>query len=84
MQAAGFQHSGGLTNFDWIPDQDHCSVAATALQCMLFDTSKEEVVPLPTWPKEWNVDFKLHACGGIVVEGSYVDGELSLSKYREE
>ncbi len=67
-------------NFDWIPDQDHCSVAAMALQCMLFDTSKEEIVPLPAWPKEWNVDFKLHAYGGIVVEGSYVDGELSLSK----
>ncbi len=82
-------------NFDWIPDQDHGSVACIALQRMLMQYSTVDATPssrgegsgdgaastgsirlLPAWPKEWNVDFRLHAPGQTVVEGCVVNGEI--------
>jgi hypothetical protein len=32
---------------------------------------------LPAWPNDWSVDFKLHAPGKTVVEGSARDGHLT-------
>jgi hypothetical protein len=31
---------------------------------------------LPAWPKEWNVEFRLHAPGRTVVEGRIENGEV--------
>ena len=50
-------------NYDWVPDQDHGSVAEMALQTMLMQTSGERILLFPAWPKEWDVQFKLHAPG---------------------
>jgi hypothetical protein len=61
-------------NYDWIPDQDHGGVAMTALQFMVLQADGEEISLLPAWPKEWNVEFKLHAPGNRVVEGIYHSG----------
>ncbi len=36
-------------------------------------------VVLPSWPCEWDVDFKLHAPGGLVVEGQVVNGNASVT-----
>jgi len=58
-------------NFDWIPDQDHGSVACIALQRMLMQWDDGNILLLPAWPAEWDVDFKLHAPGQTVVEGRY-------------
>ncbi|MHC4328454.1 MAG: DUF5703 domain-containing protein [Planctomycetota bacterium] len=55
-------------NFDWVPDQDHGSVAMTALQRMLLQCEGREILLLPAWPKEWDVDFKLHAGMNTTVE----------------
>ncbi len=74
-------------NFDWIPDQDHGSAACLALQQMLIQwdppmpagaggASDGEIRLLPAWPKEWNVDFRLHAPGRTVVEGRVENGEV--------
>jgi len=63
-------------NFDWIPDQDHGSVASIALQRMLMHCDDGQIRLLPAWPKEWNVDFRLHAPGQSVVEALVVDGEI--------
>jgi len=68
-------------NFDWTPDQDHGCVACVALQRMIV---QRELPPfgdgklrlLPAWPKDWNLDFKLHVAGGLSVEGSFKDGKL--------
>jgi hypothetical protein len=35
---------------------------------------------LPAWPKEWDVDFKLHAPGQTIVEGVLRGGELKSLK----
>lgn len=72
-------------NFDWIPDQDHGSVACIALQRMLMQwdpplaragAAQGRIRLLPAWPKEWNVEFKLHAPGRTVVEGRVEAGNL--------
>jgi hypothetical protein len=48
-------------NYDWIPDQDHGCVNMRALQAMLLQTDGSRILLLPAWPKEWDVNFKLHA-----------------------
>jgi alpha-L-fucosidase 2 len=64
-------------NYDWVPDQDHGSVASIALQRMLIQADDRRIWLLPAWPRSWNVDFRLHAPHQTVVEGSYQDGRLA-------
>jgi hypothetical protein len=63
-------------NFDWVPDQDHSSVAAIALQRMLMQCDDGAIRLLPAWPREWNATFRLHAPGRTVVEGRVDDGNV--------
>jgi hypothetical protein len=71
-------------NFDWIPDQDHGSVAMTAFQRMLIQCEGRQILLLPAWPKDWNVDFKLNAPYKTVVEGNVKDGKLVNLKVSPE
>jgi len=63
-------------NFDWIPDQDHGSVAMMALQSMLLQADGGKIFLFPAWPKEWNVEFKLHAPRNTTIEGVYRNGRV--------
>lgn len=63
-------------NYDWVPDQDHGGVLMKAFQSMLMQTDGRSIHLLPAWPKDWDVDFKLHAPYRTVIEGEYRDGEL--------
>lgn len=63
-------------NFDWIPDQDHGTVALMALQTMLMQTEGRKIRLLPAWPREWDVEFKLHAPMNTAVEGVYRGGRM--------
>ncbi len=63
-------------NHDWIPDQDHGGVISIALQRMLMQCVDDQIHLLPAWPREWNVDFRLHAPGRTVVEGRVEQGVL--------
>ncbi|MCC6589654.1 MAG: hypothetical protein IT168_23360 [Bryobacterales bacterium] len=64
-------------NFDWIPDQDHGNANMIALQRMLLQADDpSKIYLLPAWPREWDVDFKLHAPGGIVIHGVWRQGEM--------
>jgi len=67
-------------NYDWIPDQDHGAVTMTALQRMLLQTEGRKILLFGAWPKEWDVEFKLHAPMKTTVEGVYRDGELRQLK----
>ena len=67
-------------NFDWIPDQDHGSVAMTALQSMLLQTKGDQILLLPAWPKQWNADFKLHAGKRTTIECTVVEGKVQNLK----
>ena len=69
-------------NYDWVPDQDHGGVMMKALQSMLLqaDPYSDKLYLLPAWPKAWNADFKLHAPGKTVIEGSVREGKLENLK----
>ena len=47
-------------NFDYTPDFNHAGSAMSALQEMLLQTNGRKIYVAPAWPKEWDVDFKLH------------------------
>jgi hypothetical protein len=58
-------------NYDWLPDQDHGSVSMIALQRMLVQSDAAGTRFLPAWPRDWDVDFRVHLTGGRVAEGSW-------------
>jgi hypothetical protein len=64
-------------NYDWTPDQDHGGVLMKTLQSMLLQTDGDRIFLLPAWPKDWDVEFKLHALRRTVLEGVYRDGKLT-------
>ncbi len=68
--------------FDWIPDVDHFGAFALTLQTMLLQNTEEKILLLPSWPKDWNVEFKLHARGNTVVEADFFGGKLNRVKVK--
>ena len=67
-------------NYDWSPDQDHGSVLLKAIQSLILQTDGNKIYLMPAWPKEWNVNFKLHAPGKTIIEGEYRDGKFKSLK----
>lgn len=63
-------------NYDWIPDQDHGSVAMSAIQSMLLQCDGDVINLFPAWPKNWDVSFKLNAPGKTLIECVYRNGKL--------
>jgi hypothetical protein len=71
-------------NYDWVPDQDHGGVLMKTFQSMamqsepaLGDAQDGKIFLLPAWPRDWNLDFKLHAPGKTIVEGQYSNGTIT-------
>jgi hypothetical protein len=56
---------------DWVPDHNWGGSGMIGLQEMILQTDGKEIRVLPSWPKEWSVDFKLHAPYNTIVKGSY-------------
>ena len=67
-------------NYDWTPDQDHGGVLLKAVQAMLMQTDGKKIFLLPAWPKDWDVDFRLHAPYRMVVEGQVLSGKITRLK----
>jgi len=63
-------------SFDWTPEQDHGGVGSIALQAMLMQYNGRDILLFPAWPREWNVEFKLHAPCQTTLVGRFVDGVL--------
>jgi hypothetical protein len=63
-------------NHDWIPDQDHGANILMTLHAMLMQTVDDKILLLPAWPADWDVDFKLHANRGTVVEAQVRGGKV--------
>ena len=61
---------------DWVPDHNWGGSGMIGLQEMLLQTIGSQILLLPAWPLEWDVDFKLHAPGNTTVEGALRDGKL--------
>lgn len=67
-------------NYDWIPDQDHGSVNVRALQNMIVQEANGKILILPSFPGEWDVEFKVHAPENTVIEGSVKNGKFEKLK----
>jgi hypothetical protein len=59
-----------------VPDVDHGGSGMIGLQEMLMQTDGDQIRLLPAWPKDWDVDFKLHAPKQTTVEVSVRDGKI--------
>ena len=73
-------------NYDWVPDQDHGGVMMKATQAMLMqaDPYSKKIYLLGAWPKDWDVDFKLHAPYNTVIEGAVKNGKLEKLRVTPE
>lgn len=63
-------------NYDWTPDQCHGGVIMKTFQSMIMQADEKKIYIMPAWPKDWNVDFKLHAPHKTVVKGQIKNGQL--------
>ena len=63
-------------SFCEIPDMDHGGSAMTGLQEMLLQTDGNKILLFPAWPKDWDVDFKLHAPHQTTVEAKFRKGKI--------
>ncbi|WP_313516120.1 DUF5703 domain-containing protein [Sphingobacterium sp.] len=61
---------------DWVPDHNWGGSGMIGLQEMIIQTVGNDLLILPAWPKEWDVNFKLHAPENTIVEGIYHNGKL--------
>jgi len=62
-------------NYNWIPDGDHGSTLAIAIQDLVIQSYDGQVYLLPAFPKDWNVRFKFAVPGKAYVWGEYRDGK---------
>jgi hypothetical protein len=62
---------------DWVPDHNWGGSGMIGMQEMLLQTVGREIRVLPAWPKEWDVQFKLHAPLKTTVEGTVKNGKLT-------
>jgi hypothetical protein len=58
------------------PDMDHGGSAMVGLQEMLLQTDGKKILLFPAWPKDWDVDFKLHAPDKTTVEAKFRKGKI--------
>lgn len=58
-------------NYDWVPDQDHGNINMRALQNMLVQSEDNQILLMPAWPTNWDVQFKINVQGNHQIEGSY-------------
>lgn len=63
-------------NFDWMPDQTHGGNLMMALQSMLLQYEGTRIRLLPAWPRDWDVDFRLHGPGRTRVDATVRGGRL--------
>ncbi|MCG8308476.1 MAG: DUF5703 domain-containing protein [Cytophagales bacterium] len=61
---------------DWVPDHNWGGSGIIGLQEMLMQTVGNTIVLFPAWPKEWDVDFKLHAPQNTTVEAALRNGKV--------
>lgn len=62
--------------FDWTPDHNWGGSGMIAMQEMLMQEVNGKIVLFPSWPKHWDVSFRMHASGGRVVEATLKNGKI--------
>ena len=72
---------------DWMPDHNWGGSGMVGMQEMLLAPEPGPTGKLhlfPSWPADWDVDFKLHAPGQTIVEGVLKGGKLESLKVTPE
>ena len=69
---------------DWVPDHNWGGSGMIGLQEMLMQCFGDKITLFPAWPKEWNVEFKLHAPNNTTVECCLKNGEITNLKVSPE
>ncbi len=72
---------------DWVPDHNWGGSGMVGLQEMLLAADPYgdgKIYLLPAWPREWDVDFKLHAPQETTIEARLVGGKLVSLKVTPE
>ncbi|RDC62525.1 hypothetical protein AHMF7616_01119 [Adhaeribacter pallidiroseus] len=62
---------------DWVPDHNWGGTGMIGLQEMLLQESDGKIYLFPAWPKQWDVDFKLHAPQNTLIEGILKNGVVT-------
>jgi hypothetical protein len=61
---------------DWAPDHNWGGSGMIGLQEMLMQTPGDAIHLFPAWPRDWDVDFRLHAPGQTRVDATLSGGRL--------
>lgn len=61
---------------DWVPDHNWGGSGMIGLQEMLMQTDGSKIYLFPAWPRNWDVNFKLHAPFNTTIEGEFENGKL--------
>lgn len=61
---------------DWVPDHNWGGSGMIGLQEMLMQTDGKTILLFPSWPKSWDVTFKLHAPYKTTIEATLKDGKI--------
>ena len=61
---------------DWVPDHNWGGSGMIGLQEMLLQTVDNKIYLFPSWPKDWDVSFKLHAPYNTTVEAVLRSGKI--------
>jgi hypothetical protein len=69
---------------DWVPDHNWGGSGMIGLQEMLMQTFGDKILLFPAWPKEWDVDFKMHAPGNTTIEAKFKGGKPIYLKVTPE
>lgn len=69
---------------DWVPDHNWGGSGMIGLQEMLMQTDGTKIYLFPAWPKEWDVQLKLHAPFNTTVEGILENGKIKELKVTPE
>ena len=69
-------------NYDWVPDQDHGGVLMKVTQSMLMQVDGDKIFLFPAWPKDWDVNFKLHAPQQTTIECEMRNGKIAKLEVR--
>ncbi|WP_316789758.1 DUF5703 domain-containing protein [Pedobacter frigoris] len=77
----GFRFKGYMDSpHDWKPDYDGVGNMMNTLQEMLVQCDGDKIYLFPAWPREWDVNFKVHAFKNTIIEGVYKKGKLEQLK----
>lgn len=61
---------------DWAPDHNWGGSGMVGLQDMLMQTPGDAIHLFPAWPREWDVDFRLHAPFQTRIDAALRNGKL--------